>query len=115
MEFYGAVSAQVRDFDMVHTWRERKLSSGNPREPSFDIELKVQEGQDKVRLYGSSVVVEVAEQIRSHLIRTLNALDDAEATAEHLVELALEEGALLRMIRADLGIPVGAIEVVGLY
>lgn len=114
VEFHAAVSSQRLDFDTVHTLRGHELKSGETRGPSFDVELEVHSAQEKVQVYGSSVVVAVAEKIRTRLMRTLNMLDDAEVTAENLVELKLEEAELLRVIRADLGIPFGAIEVLGL-
>lgn len=114
VELHAAVRSQRLDFDTVHTLRGRELKSGETRGPSFDVELEVHSAQEKVQVYGSSVVVAVAEKIRTRLMRTLNMLDDAEVTAENLVELKLEEAELLRVIRADLGIPFGAIEVLGL-
>src|SRR5947209_12186247 len=63
---------------MFHAFRGRKLKSDIPRDRSFDTE--VQDAQEKVRLYGSSVVVEAAEKIRECLVRTGKMREDRKST-----------------------------------
>jgi hypothetical protein len=109
-EFYTAVSAQRRDFGTVHVLRGRKLKSGDFRGPTFDIELEATVAREKVRIYGSSVVVAAVEKITKLQYETLNMLGDPETTTKNLAELKLQEAELLRVIRADLGIPIGNIE-----
>jgi hypothetical protein len=110
IEFYTAVSAQRADFDSAYLSRHERKPTEARGLSSFDIEFEVHRAQEKVRVYGSSVVVEVAERMGPRLIGTRKMLNSGGPTEANLAALKRGEVELLRVIRADLGIPAGTIE-----
>lgn len=123
IEFYTAVSRQLADLYLVYSKRRHPAMATTAVEPSEEIIADVRRAHQKLRLYGSSVVVAASGKVLKHVEGTRGAFymegrSTDGATVEKLVAVIRknlesqerEQAELLRVIRADLGIPAGDIE-----
>lgn len=108
VELHATVHWHRVDFEIAQLFRDQTVKAGEALRLS--IQNAMYSAQEKVRIYGSSVVVEVAEKIWMRMERTVRMFDSERLTDENLKALKIEEDELLRLIRADLGIPPGDIE-----
>jgi hypothetical protein len=124
IEFYAAVSRQLGDFCLVYSKRRHPAAmAATVAVPSEEINADVHRAQQKLHLYGSSVVVVASGKIWKQVEETRGAFymqgrsrDGATVEkfgaviSKNLEALEREEVELLRVIRVDLGIPAGEIE-----
>jgi hypothetical protein len=104
IEFHAAVNRQRAVF--IDVQRVRHEGFVEPDQSTSDeLERDLRRTQEKVRIYGSPAVVEVADYIVERLMAARSTLKDEERTGRHLTAFARKEAELLGLIRADLGIP----------
>jgi hypothetical protein len=99
-EFYTAVNRQRAEFQLVH-WQQVRAPEGERPKPSRELEAEVRRAGQKVRVYGSSVVVEAAEKMQRGLWLIGGMLDPkSRDTSTCLPRLAARTG---RISKPSLG------------
>ena len=122
IEFHEAVQRQRGNLQVAYFVQMYEGSPEEQRKPSREIENEVTHALHKVRIYGSDVVVTAALAVKEQLQNTFKILEpkkgkptaavpDQDGTRlKHLRAIDAGEAELVRVIRVDLGVPIGDID-----